>query len=65
MSDTTTIRVDRPTHAALKQLAHERGATVTETVAVAVRLLRQDQMGSELASPLNGDEVAWLDAELG
>ncbi len=65
MSDTTTIRVDRPTHAALKQLAHERGTTVTETVAAAVRALRQDQMGAQLASPLGDDEMMWLDAELG
>lgn len=65
MSDTTTVRVDRPTHAALKLLARERGTTVTETVAAAVRLLRQDQMGTDLAGPLRDDEVEWLDAELG
>lgn len=64
MSDSTTVRVDRPTHDALKQLAHERGTTVTETVAAAVRLLRQDQMGAELAHPLDDREVQWLDAEL-
>ncbi|WP_370324034.1 hypothetical protein [Euzebya sp.] len=38
--------------------------TVTETVAAAVRLLRQDQMGAELASPLGDGEVEWLDADL-
>lgn len=64
MSDTTTVRIDRPTHDALKRLARERGATVTETVAAAVRLLRQDQMGDELAQPLREDEHEWLDADL-
>jgi hypothetical protein len=64
MNDTTTVRIDRPTHDALKRLARERGSTVTETVAAAVRLLRQDQMGDELARPLRGDEHEWLDADL-
>ena len=64
MSDTTTVRVDRSTHEALQRLAQERGATVTETVAAAVRLLRQDQMGAELANPLGDQEVEWLDADL-
>jgi predicted HicB family RNase H-like nuclease len=64
MSGTTTVRVDRPTHEALKRLARERGATVAETVAAAVRLLRQDQMGAELAQPLSGEEREWLDADL-
>lgn len=64
MSDTTTVRVDRPTHEALKRLARQRGTTVTETVAAAVRLLRQDQMGAELATPLEEDEMEWLDADL-
>jgi hypothetical protein len=64
MADTTTVRIDRPTHDALKRLAHERGSTVTETVAAAVRLLRQDRMGSELAQPLRDDEHEWLDSDL-
>ena len=64
MTDTTTVRVDRSTHDALKRLAHERGSTVTETVAAAVRLLRQDQMGAELSTPLGDGEVEWLDADL-
>jgi hypothetical protein len=64
MTDTTTVRVDRPTHDALKRLARERGTTVTETVSAAVRLLRQDQMGAELAHPLGDHEAEWLDAEL-
>jgi hypothetical protein len=65
MSETTTVRIDRPTHEALKRLARERGGTVTETVAAAVRLLRQDLMGAELTQPLREDEHEWLDADLG
>lgn len=65
MADTTTIRVDRATHRKLKRLAEERHATVSDTVARGVRLLRQEQMGEELAQPLTDDEAEWLDAELG
>lgn len=65
MSDTTTIRISRITHDELSRLARERHQTVAETVARAVRLLRQDQVGHELASPLTDDEVAWLDADAG
>ncbi|MCJ7726649.1 MAG: hypothetical protein MUP76_09725 [Acidimicrobiia bacterium] len=59
------MRIDRPTHEELKRLADEMGATVGETVALAVRRLRQDQMGAELAGSLRVDETEWLDAELG
>lgn len=65
MTDTTTIRVDRATHEELKRLADKRHATVTETVARAVRLLRQDEMGRQLAQPLPDDDTDWLDADLG
>lgn len=65
MSDTTTIRIDRTTHEELKRLADKRHATVTETVSRAVRLLRQDEMGRQLAQPLADDEADWLDADLG
>lgn len=65
MSETTTIRVDRATNEQLKRLAQARRATVAETVARAVQLLRQEQMGDELAAPLSDEEAAWLDAGLG
>lgn len=65
MSDTTTVRIDRSTHETLKRLARERGTTVTETVAKAVRLLRQEQIGSDLAAPFEQRESEWLDADLG
>jgi len=61
----TSVRIDRSTHDELKRLAGELGATVGETVALAVRRLRQDQMGAELAQELRMDEIEWLGAELG
>lgn len=65
MSDTTTIRIDRVTHEELKRLARQRGTTVSDTVARAVRVLRQEQMGRELAGEMDAEETAWLDADLG
>jgi hypothetical protein len=34
-------------------------------VAIAVRVLRQTRVGSDLMTPLRDDEADWLDAELG
>lgn len=65
MSATTTVRVDRSTRDELKRLARRRNATVADTVARAVRLLRQEAMGQELAGPLAGEELDWLDADAG
>lgn len=65
MGDTTTIRIDRMTHEELKRLARQRGTTVSDTVARAVRVLRQEQIGRELAAQMDDDETAWLDADLG
>jgi predicted transcriptional regulator len=56
MSDSTTIRVDRTTHEELRRLAERDQVTVTETVARAVRALRQDEMGRQLAGELAGRE---------
>lgn len=61
----TSVRIDQTTHQELKQLAVELGATVGETVALAVRRLRQDRIGEDLAAELTPDEVEWLDADLG
>lgn len=61
----TSVRIDRATHQELKHLASELGVTVGETVALAVRRLRQDRIGEELTASLITDEVAWLDADLG
>jgi predicted transcriptional regulator len=65
MADTTTIRVSRDTHATLTRLAAERRETIDETVRRALRALRQDAMGRDLAVPLTEDETAWLDADAG
>ena len=61
----TSVRIDRATHQEIKRLANQLGATVGETVALAVRRLRQDRIGEELTASLRQDEVEWLDADLG
>jgi predicted transcriptional regulator len=61
----TSVRIDTATHEALKRLAAELNTTVSNTVTLAVRALRQDRIGAELRAPLHGDETAWLDADLG
>ncbi|MCP3997694.1 MAG: hypothetical protein GY722_21935 [bacterium] len=61
----TSVRIDRVTHKELKQLASQLGATVGETVALAVRRLRQDRIGEELAASVRHDEAEWLDADVG
>lgn len=65
MGNTTTIRVSRDTHAKVTRLAAERDETIDETVARGLRLLRQEAMGRDLATPLTDDEKAWLDADAG
>jgi hypothetical protein len=61
----TSVRIDVATHDELKRLAAEFDTTVGNTVALAVRALRQDRIGQQLRSDLRDDETAWLDAELG
>lgn len=61
----TSVRIDVTTHEELKQLASRLGVTVGQTVALAVRRLRQDQIGRELTGEHNADESRWLDADLG
>ena len=61
----TSVRIDRATHLELKRLAGELGTSVGETVALAVRRLRQDRIGEELKAALSEDEAGWLDADLG
>lgn len=63
MTETTTVRISRATHDELKRLAGARHQTVSDTVAYAIRLMRQDEIGRELAEPLGEDETAWLDAD--
>lgn len=61
----TSVRIDVATHLELKRLAASLGATVGDTVALAVRRLRQDEIGAELSGRLTEDEMGWLDADLG
>lgn len=61
----TSVRIDVSTHDELKRLAAEFDTTVGNTVALAVRALRQDHIGHQLQTELRDDETAWLDAELG
>lgn len=61
----TSVRIDTATHEELKRLASELGTTVGDTVALAVRRLRQEQIGKQLRAPLTSQETQWLDAELG
>ncbi len=63
MSQTTTIRISRLTHARVTRLAAERHETIDETVSRAIRALRQDTMAQDLRVELTDDEVAWLDAD--
>ena len=61
----TSVRIDGATHEELKRLAAEFDTTVGNTVALAVRALRQDHIGRQLQAPLLADEDVWLDAEVG
>ena len=61
----TSVRIDVATHLELKKLAASLGTTVGDTVALAVRRLRQDEIGAELSGRLTEDEMVWLDADLG
>ncbi len=61
----TSVRIDSGTHEELKRLADELGTTVGRTVGRAVRALRHDRVGEQLAQPVRVDETAWLDADLG
>ena len=61
----TSVRISVATHDELKRLAAKFDTTVGNAVALAVRALRQDQMGAELATALRDDELTWLDADLG
>lgn len=65
MTGTTTIRVSRETHARVTKLAAQRHETIDQTVACALRALRQEAIGRDLAIPLTDDETGWLDADAG
>ena len=58
----TSVRIDVATHRDLKKLATLLGSSIGDTVALAVRRLHQEQIGSELAAELTPAEIGWLDA---
>jgi len=61
----TSVRIDASTHEELKRLAAEFDTTVGNTVALAVRALRQDRIGHQLQAAATSEESVWLDADLG
>lgn len=65
MNEPTPIRLGRATYARLTRLAADRDETIDETLGHAMRLLRQDHMGHDLARSLDANEVEWLDADAG
>lgn len=65
MTETTTIRISRVTHAEVRRLADERHQTVADTVAYAIRLAQQEKIGRDLSGSLAEDESEWLDADAG
>jgi predicted transcriptional regulator len=65
MSESTTIRVSRETHARVTRLAAERHETIDQTVSRGIRALRQDAMAADLQRELSDAEAVWLDADAG
>ena len=61
----TSVRIDIATHRELKRLAATLGTSVGDTVALAVRRLRQDQIAQDLRADPSAADVAWLNADLG
>ncbi len=62
---TASVRVDVATHRELKKLAAALDTTVGAAVALAVRHLSQERMGTQLNCELTPEDVAWLGADLG
>ena len=60
----TSVSVDGATHRELEKLAAALGVTIADAVTLAVRRLRQDQIGNDLRSEPTQAETAWLDADL-
>ena len=61
----TSVRIDKKTHKELKRLSEDLGTTVGETVAIAVRRLRQREIGKQLATDPTAEDSEWLDADFG
>lgn len=60
-SASTTVRIDRRTHERLRALARDGDQSITDTLAEAVRCLRQERIGAALAGyePTPEDDT-WL-----
>jgi hypothetical protein len=59
---TTTIRVDKATHARLQALSHESGRTLIETIRDATEALAKQRFAHRVASELAAlgtDQEAW------
>lgn len=59
---TTTIRVDRDTHARLLELSHATGTSLIETVRDAAEALRRHHFAHQVAAELDElrkDPAAW------
>ena len=65
MASTRMLRVSEGTHRRFKQEAERRGQTIDAVAAAALRALRQSEMGTQLAQPLEEGEREWLRADLG
>ena len=58
-----SVRIDVATHEEVKQLAAALGTSMGATIALAVRSLRQDRIGEELASAFTSGDSVWLDGD--
>jgi hypothetical protein len=59
---TTTIRVDKDTHARLQSLSHESGRTLIETIRDATEALARQRFAHRVAAELaalGADQEAW------
>ena len=59
---TTTIRVDKDTHARLVELSDASGASLIDTVAAAAEALRRQRFAHDVAAELDAlreDPAAW------
>jgi hypothetical protein len=59
---TTTIRVDKKTHARLVELSHASGASLMDTVSAAAEALRRQRFAHDVAAELDAlreDPAAW------
>ena len=62
--DTTTIRVDRDTHARLVEMSRSSGDSITDTVRQAVEALRRLRFGNRVQqqyAELRTDPESWAD----